>query len=297
MVFGSKDNKITLWIRKPEQSCGNSPAVTRSANLQLAKTEGFTWVLENGKIYSFDFQGNKLWEFATGDKVVASPTLDGNGKLYVGSCDNKFYALNCNDGTKVWEFNAGSQIHTKTVLSKDGKLSFHTAASSNAKLYALDSSDGSKIWEFTVGQKIWSSPALGLDDSVYFGCHNGRIYALKPRRRIPDLDTQRPIGVAGPVTLGYDDSLFAITSSGKLLALDSKTGTQKWAFNTGSSGTRNTPTVFPDNSVYFGDKNGKLYSINGNDGTKLWDLQVETFTRFLSLHCSEWQVTDRFTGQ
>ena len=73
-----------------------------------------------------------------------------------------------------------------------------------------------KFGEFTVGQKIWSSPALGLDGSVYFGCHNGKNLCTKPRRRILIWTHNAQSAVAGPVTLGYDDTLFAITSSGKL---------------------------------------------------------------------------------
>ncbi len=38
--------------------------------------------------------GDKLWEFETGDKVTATPAIGSDGTVYVGSWDNKLYAIN-----------------------------------------------------------------------------------------------------------------------------------------------------------------------------------------------------------
>ena len=47
--------------------------------------------------------GTKKWEFAAGNWIHSSPAIGSDGTLYVGSRDNKLYALNP-DGTKKWEF-------------------------------------------------------------------------------------------------------------------------------------------------------------------------------------------------
>ena len=37
--------------------------------------------------------GVKLWEFKTGDEVFSSPAIGSDGTVYVGSLDNKLYAI------------------------------------------------------------------------------------------------------------------------------------------------------------------------------------------------------------
>ena len=51
--------------------------------------------------------GTVLWEFETGGGVYSSPAIGSDGTVYVGSKDNKLYALNGNSGVKLWEFESG----------------------------------------------------------------------------------------------------------------------------------------------------------------------------------------------
>src|SRR5438093_7448104 len=46
--------------------------------------------------------GTKIWEFQTGDAIYSSPALGADGTIYIGSADNKVYALDSN-GAKKWE--------------------------------------------------------------------------------------------------------------------------------------------------------------------------------------------------
>ena len=45
-----------------------------------------------------------LWEFETGGSVDFSPAIGSDGTVYVGSRDNKLYALSGKSGVKLWEF-------------------------------------------------------------------------------------------------------------------------------------------------------------------------------------------------
>jgi formylglycine-generating enzyme required for sulfatase activity/outer membrane protein assembly factor BamB len=274
VFFGSKDNAFyavdsktgaKAWsISGSDPFC--KPAIGGDGRVYVGD--------EGGKVHAFDFKGKKIWEFKTGKKVVASPTLDGKGnKLFVGSGDGKLYALNASDGTMIWEFYAGADIHVKAALSKEGRLYFGTSGP-GAKFFAVGSSDGSKLWEFSTGQTIWSSPAIGRDGTVYFGCHDGTVYSLKGSTGSMIWNHDAQSAVHGPVTLGYDNTLFATTYGGQLLALDSRNGKRKWQFFADGAKIRNAPAVASDNSVYFGAINGKLYAVNGSDGARLWDLQL-----------------------
>ena len=48
-----------------------------------------------------------LWEFKTGWLVDSSPAIGSDGTVYVGSDDNKLYAINGKTGDKLWEFKTG----------------------------------------------------------------------------------------------------------------------------------------------------------------------------------------------
>jgi outer membrane protein assembly factor BamB len=48
---------------------------------------------EDGYLYAVDAaSGEKLWQFATGDKITSSPTV-ADGTVYIGSHDGKMYAI------------------------------------------------------------------------------------------------------------------------------------------------------------------------------------------------------------
>ena len=62
--------------------------------------------------------GTVLWEFKTGEFVDSSPTIGSDGTVYVGSRDNKLYALNGKSGVKLWEFRSGSQMLSSPAITR-----------------------------------------------------------------------------------------------------------------------------------------------------------------------------------
>ena len=88
--------------------------------------------------------GTVLWEFETGD-AVSSPAIGSDGTVYVGSADNKLYAINGKSGDKLWEFETGSQVNSSPAIGSDGTV---YVGSWDNKLYAINGKSGVKLWEF-----------------------------------------------------------------------------------------------------------------------------------------------------
>ena len=90
-------------------------------------------------------------------------------KVYFGSCDEKFYCLNANDGHKIWEYTTHGTVCTSAAIS-EGKVVFGSGLEwTQEKLYCLDAETGGKIWtrDITEGYgSSLSSPKIS----------NGRIY-------------------------------------------------------------------------------------------------------------------------
>ena len=79
--------------------------------------------------------GNPIWEFETGGWVYPSPAIGSDGTVYVGSWDNKLYAINGKTGVKLWEFETGSVVwFSSPAISSDGTV---YVGSYDKKLYAI----------------------------------------------------------------------------------------------------------------------------------------------------------------
>ena len=78
--------------------------------------------------------GTVLWEFKTGSYVASSPAIGSDGTVYVGSYDNKLYALSGKTGVKLWEFVTGGPVCSSPAIGSDGTV---YVGSFDKKLYAI----------------------------------------------------------------------------------------------------------------------------------------------------------------
>ena len=78
--------------------------------------------------------GTVLWEFKTGGYVNSSPAIGSDGTVYVGSNDDKLYAINGKSGVKLWEFETGDDVRSSPAIGSDGTV---YVGSEDDKLYAI----------------------------------------------------------------------------------------------------------------------------------------------------------------
>ena len=71
---------------------------------------------------------SKIWEFETGDAVFSSPAIGSDGTVYVGSGDDKLYAINGKSGDKLWEFKTGGVVLSSPAIRSDGGGGGHTTS-------------------------------------------------------------------------------------------------------------------------------------------------------------------------
>ena len=70
--------------------------------------------------------GTPIWEFETGYRVDSSPAIGSDGTVYVGSQDNKLYAINGKTGVKLWEFKTGRFVYSSPAIGSDGTAVSYT---------------------------------------------------------------------------------------------------------------------------------------------------------------------------
>jgi outer membrane protein assembly factor BamB len=66
--------------------------------------------------------------------VFSSPAIGSDGTVYVGSLDNKLYAINGKTGVKLWEFETGRPVPSSPAIGSDGTV---YVGSVDNKLYAI----------------------------------------------------------------------------------------------------------------------------------------------------------------
>ena len=119
--------------------------------------------------------GTLNWLYTTGSLIISSPAVGADGTVYVGSNDDKLYAVNP-DGTLKWSYATGAPIYSSPAVGADGTV---YVGSEDNKLYAINP-NGTLKWSYAAVYEIWSSPAIGADGTIYVASYDDKLYAVNP---------------------------------------------------------------------------------------------------------------------
>ena len=165
---------------------------------------------------------------------------------------------------------------------------FHGIASHGGQSeYDTSGTDGTVEWTYEVGDGIESSPVIGIDGTIYFGCHDGFLYALNPDGSLEwkfkvgeklwdsNYDGQWKAIMATPA-IASDGTIYTFSSSHYLIAVNPD-GTEKWRYYMKwSPDFWSSPAIGSDGTIYVGssrDDNSNfkpgLHAINP-DGSLKW---------------------------
>lgn len=120
--------------------------------------------------------GEGKWKMPTSHWIIESPTVGPDGTVYVGNSDNYVYAVDPASGQYKWKFYCGAEIRVSPTPAKDGIL--YVVTDRNVVL-GLDQESGGKVWQYQADSYIHCQPACDDKGNFYFGCNNGRLYAMK----------------------------------------------------------------------------------------------------------------------
>jgi hypothetical protein len=237
----------------------------------------------DGKVYAYNYQGEKLWEYPTAGPIRTTPVLadlDGDGKSEVlCTSGESLYALE-GDGSVFagsWPYSAGAGTFTSPAVGDvdgDGTLdiaviAYGYTAPVESDVFLLEPNGAlfSGSWPVVVDTVIMADPVLGnvtapaSDLEIVAGAANGRVYVWKSDGT-PWPASPRVVGTieASPILaqLDGDDELEIVVSSreavsapppdweGLLTAIDD-TGALLWsgAKSLGTWGTSPEPVPSP----------------------------------------------------
>jgi outer membrane protein assembly factor BamB len=224
---------------------------------------------DDNKLYAINPDGTEKWNFTTGGNVESSPAIGSDGTIYVGSYDNKLYAINP-DGTEKWDYTIGGEImDSSPAIGPDGTI--YIGCYGDYKLYAINP-DGTEKWSFSTGSNVRSSPAIGSDGTIYIGSGDSKLYAINPNGT-KKWSCVAPGFVFSSPAIGCDGAIYVGSGMAEpTFHAINPNGTKKWSFNTGS--TLSPVRVFSSPAIgsdgtIYFGTHPWVYALNP-DGTEKW---------------------------
>lgn len=180
-------------------------------------------------------EGGIFWRKKLSSPSRAAPAIL-DDRVFVLTLDNRLLALNAADGTLLWDYQGLSEV-AGLVGAAAPAVSSEIALSpmSSGELVALRVQNGSVAW----GDNL--SPTVKV----------GGLGALPDIRALPILDKGRVI---------------AVSYSGKMVAIDERTGSRVWQKDIGSA---STPWVAGD-QIFVISSNDELVALSRESGDVLW---------------------------
>jgi outer membrane protein assembly factor BamB len=113
-----------------------------------------------------------IWSYETGMIVTSAPAL-AYQKMFIGSWDNRVYALDPFTGKVMWIYKTGRDVQSAPTIA-DGKV---FAGSYDDSIYALDAETGKVVWQYKTGDDVHGSLAVA-GGKIFAGSFDGKIYAF-----------------------------------------------------------------------------------------------------------------------
>eukprot|EP01029_Cantina_marsupialis_P023017 TRINITY_DN5681_c0_g1_i1.p1 TRINITY_DN5681_c0_g1~~TRINITY_DN5681_c0_g1_i1.p1 ORF type:complete len:427 (+),score=91.68 TRINITY_DN5681_c0_g1_i1:65-1345(+) len=211
--------------------------------------------------------GSIVSTFADTGPIVSSPSVFGKDMMF-GDNVQKFHRLNLEDGENSLTGDETFSCRTKgNVISSPAIDSKGTAyfTSSQSRLYAMDmgeclSSSGSKV----VSDIVEQTPLCIWCDTNKF---TKSFFKTDPLKSTPVLSKD-------------EETLYVVVSlteskKGRLVALDSENGDEKWGFEMGTSSSATPSLRENDQTIVVTDDVGLVYNLYATNGTLKWRASLD----------------------
>ncbi len=150
-----------------------------------------------------------------------------DGRVFIGACDNRMYALDAASGRQLWAFQTEGVIMGTAAYGPDTRLVYF--GSHDSHVYAVDAADGTLAWKFKTGEGVWAA-ILYVDGTVYVGSRDGYFYALdgrtgKPVWQYPAADEEPLPPIYSPASFSPKTGLVYFGARDvRIYAVDAKSG-------------------------------------------------------------------------
>lgn len=257
-----------------------------------------------GKVSAFNFEnGTLLWENMLTSKSGSfkdtksrsSGLAVDNNTLYATTGFGGIYAMDVVTGSPKWRKTLEAPIRIAPTITPSMIL----VQSVDNKLYALDKMTGNELWRFGVAHEDTviaggASPAFDVSNNIVVaGFSNGEIVVLNANIGTPlwshmltsnkQVLSTTEINTIGAYPIIEEDTIYAISNSNNMVALDIRTGDVIWKKEIGSMQNM----LLAGDYLFAVSNKNILYAIDKITGDVVWSLDVQSH---LSIEDAEGEV-------
>ncbi len=182
IYVGSSDRQ--LYGLYPEDGTVKSPWPFRSytdvgtpvISSSGTNDDGTIFIATGSRLLGVSTEAAEVSRFTPGKIIRSVPAIGEDGQLYLGSNDERVYALDSGGTTNdvIWKFNTGKNVSSSPVVGANGDV---YVGSESARLYCFRPT-GELRWSVPTGRAVHSALSIGADGTIYAGSDDGRMYAV-----------------------------------------------------------------------------------------------------------------------
>jgi eukaryotic-like serine/threonine-protein kinase len=225
--------------------------------------------------------GSAAWTFKTGGAVYATPLVHG-GRVYLGSLDSTFYAIDAASGTEVWRFKTAYPVYSSAAWDEN-TICFECGNEligldeNGALRWSVPLSPGPVLDRHDAWDDYHSSPVIA-DGVAYVGSEQGRVFGVRTATGEVVYRVRTPFGnstIETPPAVA-DGLIYFGDWNGVLYAYSLAAGVEVWEYDTRNDNTyswtnaiMNQPLLW-NGALYFAGRSCNLYSLDPKTGARNW---------------------------
>jgi len=223
----------------------------------------------DGRVLALDpATGARVWDFATGDSVLAAPAVD-SGRVYAGSFDKHVYALDAASGKLLWKRDTQGAVVSTPAAAGD----LVVVGNRCYDLLGLKAATGEVAWKRYVWFSWVESSATVKDGVAYLGSSDAAsVSAIDTQTGRPRWQADvygwawgQPAVTSERVYLGtFSQAGYPSGHRAGVMALDRATGRVAWRYESpaadkGAFGFPGSPAV-GEGLLFVSGLDGRLYA-------------------------------------
>jgi outer membrane protein assembly factor BamB len=214
-----------------------------------------------------------IWNYETMGQISASPNsvnFEGRQAILFGSYDHFLYCVDRKDGTEINRFESGYYLNGAVAVRKKYAL----FGGCDSWLRIIDCQTGAPTDSLLLDAYIPASPAI-MGNYCYVGDYSGNIYELQldkgqivRHKKIMSSTNDRGAFVSVPAITG--ETLYFLTDSRRLYAVDRKDGAVKWSYLLKGNVGESSPVICRDKALVC-TKTGIISILDADNGEPEWE--------------------------
>lgn len=230
-----------------------------------------------GHVYAFDRNtGAVRWKYRT--TSASTDIIQVGTRVYFGSIQGNWTALNLNDGSLAWNFSTdGPNPDCNLPKSPVADESHLYVAGLDGIIYSFDAASGRIVWKRKLSAELSTSLAL-KDHFLFVGTNDNHVYRLRSETGVTDAELIVEAKPVGRPMFSRDSIFFFLENrsdrAGYILSLSFDVKTIRWSQKSSPEWASERPYVSRE-LVIAGNCRDELASFRVSDGAPQWKLNLK----------------------